>query len=211
MRGRAWLSAFVLLFLAGCGDKTIALTYAPGPPAPPLTGARAVTVFAFRDARGDEGDGHPNRVGGIYGGYGNQLSKVWTGRPWMPTLVNALVTGFQSRGVPAEAAADREFSAVAPAVTGCALGGELRNFSTEARYTNSAHISAIVRLWEADGTLAVEKEVSQRVRSEYGGGGVLTSVDDLQRIMNDALSQFVQRIVTDPDITARLIGGKRPE
>jgi hypothetical protein len=49
------------------------------------------------------------------------------------------------------------------------------------------------------------------VRSEYGGGGVFTSVDDLQRIMNIALSQFVQRVVTDPDIAARLTDAKRPE
>ena len=61
MRGRAWLFAVALLFLAGCGDKTIALTYTPGPPASPLTGTRAVTVFAFRDARGEEGDGSPYR------------------------------------------------------------------------------------------------------------------------------------------------------
>jgi predicted RecB family endonuclease len=94
---------------------------------------------------------------------------------------------------------------------GYALGGDLKNFSTEARYTNSAHISAIVRLYESNGTIAVEKEISQRVRSQYGGGGVLTSVDDLQRIMNDALSQFVQRVVTDADIAARLVGDKRPE
>jgi len=141
MRGRAWLLAFALLFLAGCGDKTIALTYAPAPPALPLTGTRAITVFAFRDARGEEGDGSPYR-------------------------------------------------------------GDLKNFSTEARYTNSAHISAIVRLYESNGTITVEKEISQRV---------LTSVDDLQRIMNDALSQFVQRVVTDPDIAARLVGDKRPE
>jgi uncharacterized lipoprotein YmbA len=186
MRGRAWLFAVALLFLAGCGDKTIALTYTPGSPAPPLTGARAVTVFAFRDARGDEGDGNPYRVGGIYGGYGNRLSKVWS----------------SSQGVAAQAAADREFQPGDPTVTGYALGGDLKNFSTEARYTNSAHISGIVRLYESNGTIAVEKEISQRV---------LTSVDDLQRIMNDALSQFVQRVVTDADIAARLVGDKRPE
>ena len=29
--------------------------------------------------------------------------------------------------------------------------------------------------------------VSHRSRSEYGGGGVRTSIDDLQRIMNEAL------------------------
>jgi|SRR5215475_2124081 len=211
MRIRVWLSVFVLLLFAGCGDKVIALAYAPGAPAPPLPGTAATTVFAFRDARGDEGEGHPNRVGGIYGGYGNSLAKVWTGRPWMPILVNALVAGFESRGVPAQAASDREFSAGDPAVTGYALGGELKNFSTEARYTNSAHISAIVRLWQADGTLAVEKEISQRVLSQFGGGGVFTSVEDLERIMNEALNKFVQRVITDPDIAGRLSAGKRPE
>jgi predicted RecB family endonuclease len=42
-------------------------------------------------------------------------------------------------------------------------------------------------------------------------GGVFTSVDDLQRIMNMALTQFVQRVVTDPDIAARLTDAKRTE
>src|SRR5258705_6153475 len=125
MRGRAWLSAFALLFLAGCGDKTIALTYTPVPPAPPLTGARAVTIFAFRDARGDEGDGNPYRVGGIYGGDGNRLSKVWSSGPWMPTLVGALVSGFQSQGVPAQAAADRELEPGDASLTEEALGRDL--------------------------------------------------------------------------------------
>jgi hypothetical protein len=69
----------------------------------------------------------------------------------------------------------------------------------------------LARLYRDDGTIAAQKEISERVRSEYGGGGVLTSVDDLQRIMNMALSQFVQRVVTDPDIAARLTDAKRPE
>ncbi|HKQ64354.1 MAG TPA: hypothetical protein VJZ73_05075 [Methylomirabilota bacterium] len=65
--------------------------------------------------------------------------------------------------------------------------------------------TAIPIAWaRSDGTIAAQKEISERVRSEYGGGGVLTSVDDLQRIMNLALSQFVQRVVTDPDIAAWL-------
>ena len=69
----------------------------------------------------------------------------------------------------------------------------------------------MARLYRDDGTIAAQNEISERVRSEYGGGGVLTSVDDLQRIMNMALTQFVQRVVTDPDIAARLTDAKRPE
>jgi predicted small lipoprotein YifL len=207
--GRAALAVLVLLSLAGCGDKTIALRYAPPAAASAVATAPAVTVFAFRDARGSEGDNDPYRVGGIYGGYGNRLSKVSATAPLMTTLVQALAAGFQARGVPAQAAADRQFHPGNPGVTGYALGGELKNFSTEARFTNSAHISAIVRLYQADGTVAAQKEISQRVQSQYGGAGMFTPVDDLERIMNDALAKFVERIATDPDLAGRLTGAPR--
>jgi hypothetical protein len=93
---------------------------------------------------------------------------------------------------------DCEARAGDSSVSGYMLGGELKDFSTEARFTNSAHISALIRLYTPNGTVAVEKEISHRVQSQYGGGGVLTSIDELQRIMNEALAQFVQRVVTDP-------------
>src|SRR5258705_5836373 len=202
------LVALALLILAGCADKRIALTYVPDAAAPKMADAQAVTVFAFIDARGDEGDGNPYRVGGVYGGYGNRLSMVMADAPFMPALVNALAAGFRARGVQAQAVADRGFRAGDPAVTGYALGSQLRNFSTEARFTNSAHISAIVWLYTPDGNVAAVKEISQRIQSQYGGGGVFTSIDDLQRIMNEALAQFVQRVVTDPEITAKLTGAR---
>jgi ABC-type uncharacterized transport system auxiliary subunit len=205
MRHRLVLMTLTLLVLAGCGDKRILLNYVPDAAASkPAEDAPAVMVFAFRDARGDESDGNPYRVGGVYGGYGNRLSTVLAEKPVVPILVDALAAGFRARGVPAQAVADREFRAGDPSVTGYALGGELRNFSTEARFTNSAHISALVRLYAPNGTVAAEKEISHRIQSEYGGGGVRTSSDDLQRIMNEVLAQFGQRVVTDPDITARL-------
>ena len=204
MRQRLVLVTLALLVLAGCGDKRIALNYVPdAAAAKPAADAPAVTIFAFRDARGDEADGDPYRVGGVYGGYGNRLSKVLADKPLMPTLVDALAAGFRTQGVPAQAAADREFRPGDSSVTGYALGGELRNFSTEARFTNSAHISAFVRLYAPNGTVAVEKRISERVQSGLGGG-ILTPIDDLQKIINEALAQFVQRVVTDPDITARL-------
>jgi hypothetical protein len=206
MRHRLVLLTLALLVLAGCVDdrRMIVLNYVPDAAAlRPAEDAPAVTVFAFRDARGDESDGNPHRVGGVYTGDGFRISKVLAEKPVMPTLVNALAAGFRARGVPAQAVAEREFLAGDSSVTGYALGGDLRNFSTEARFTNSAHISALVRLYAPDGTVAAEKVISHRIRSEAGGEFV-RSIDDLQRIMNEALAQFVQRVVTDPDITARL-------
>jgi hypothetical protein len=54
-------------------------------------------------------------------------------------------------------------------------------------------IGALVRLYAPNGTVAAEKEISHRSRTGYGGG----------------VAQFVQRVVTDPDITARLKGTPR--
>jgi len=89
-----------------------------------------------------------------------------------------------------------------------ALSGDLTNFSTEARYTNSAHISAIVRLYDSSGAVLVEKPVSAQVRSGMGVG-VATANDDLEYILNEALARFVMRVVTDGDIARKISAGPR--
>jgi hypothetical protein len=128
--------------------------------------------------------------------------------PLMLTLLNALADGFKARGVPVTVIV-APFSPGSAPSQGTILTGDLKNFSTEARFTNSAHISGIVRLYGPAGALLVEKEVSERVRSDQGGGaGVFTDVSDLQRIMNEALAKFVERVVTDPEIDSRL--GRSP-
>ncbi len=192
--------------LAGCADKRITLTYAaPAVVAPPTGQAQPLTIYAFNDRRGEEGDDDSMRVGGIYGGYGNRLSKVMADAPWMQTLVNALAEAFKARGIPATVVP----TPLAPGTArsqNLALSGDLKNFSTEARFTNSAHISGTVRLYAPDGAVLVEKELSERLRSDEGGGaGVFTDVKDLQRILNAVLAKFVERVSTDPEFTARLI------
>jgi len=198
----------VAITTVGCADKRETLSYQPSPNLAPIGQPQPLTIRGFNDRRGDESDGDPTRVGGIYGGYGNRPSKVMADSPLILTLLNALADGFKARGVPVTVM-------VAPFAPGSALSrgpiltGDLKNFSTEARFTNSAHISAIVRLYGPAGALLVEKEVSERVRSDQGGGaGVFTDVGDLQRIMNEALAKFVERVVTDPEIAPRL--GRAP-
>src|SRR5262245_43574080 len=58
----------VLGFAACVSDQTVTLRYEPVPGLQRLPGAQAVTVFRFADRRGDEGERHSQRVGGIYGG-----------------------------------------------------------------------------------------------------------------------------------------------
>ena len=118
-----------------------------------MAAGQALTVFRFHDARGTEGDtGDARRVGGVYGGYGNRLAKVVTGTPGHEALTRAMTEGFRARGIEAVGIADREINPAAPAVqTPLALGGEIRNFSTESRWTQSAHVSGILRLYDLAG------------------------------------------------------------
>lgn len=190
----------VLLTVAGCADRMVKLQYTVDQRIERLDGARQLTVFRFADRRGSEGDGDEYRVGGFYGGYGNRVAKVMTDMPWPRTLTEALAAGFKARGVEAFPLADREFSPGVTFATPLALGGEIRNFSTEARFTNAAHISGIVRLYDHQGRTLVDKPLSAR---EQGGLGGLT-VEPLEELLNRALVNFIRQVITDPDVNVAL-------
>jgi len=204
---RPWGSRLILaLSLAGtvaCADKSTTLRYAPDFSAPPLTSASPVTVFPFADLRGDEGEANPYRVGGVYGGYGNRVSKVMSSSPWQQALVRALTAGLKARGIDVTAVEDRVWGIGVSMTTPLALTGEIRNFSVESRWTTTAHISGVVRLVDAEGKVLVEKAVSEREVPGMGHG-VFKTEGGLEEAMNDALAGFVAKIATDPDITVRL-------
>ena len=200
-RTRACLTVCIALLLVGCADRMVTLRYHPDSRIQPVAGARQLTVFKFADRRGTEGDeGDPFRVGGIYGGYGNRLAKVMTGTPFQRTLNEALVAGFKARGVDATGTPDRELAFGVLFETPLALGGELRNFSTESRWSKSAHISGILRLYDRRGAVLVEKRVSAR---DQGGLGSF-SAEPLEELMNEALREFVRMVVMDPDLAAQI-------
>jgi hypothetical protein len=93
------LLTLTLLAAVGCGDKVVRLSYLPPPPTPVLQ--PKLVIVGFEDQRGSEGDGNQYRVGGIYGGYGNRLAKVYLNEPWPPKLLSALVAEFRAAGVDA--------------------------------------------------------------------------------------------------------------
>lgn len=194
----------------GCADRVIQLSYQPDTRVEPVAGGQALTVFRFSDARGTEGDkGDLLRVGGVYGGYGNRLAKVVTETPWPQTLARAVTDGFKAQGVEAVVIEDREISPGALGIqTPLALGGEIRNFSTESRWTKSAHVSGVLRLYDRDGRLLLERPISARATENELGTGVFAGAEPLELLMNQALSEFGRRVVTDPEITQRLAAAR---
>jgi hypothetical protein len=184
--------------LTACADKQVTVRYQPDPTLERLTAPNALTIFNFSDQRGSEGDHDIFRVGGVYVGFWTRLVKVMTDTPWPRTLSRALADGFTARGVPVPIAYP-VFPPGPTFPTPFALAGEIRNFSTEFRFGTSAHISGDVRLYDRQGSILVEKRISERQTwdLEMGAG---TSEDALQATLNRALAGFVSRIVTDPDI-----------
>ena len=148
---------------SGLTDRTVNLQYAPDPGIERLTGAQALTVFRFADRRGDERDGDLLRVGGFYDTWGNRVAKIFATTQWPEALVQDLTATFTLRGVETVATADHEYvPGTSPVSTPLALGGEIRNFSIESGRTIQAHVSGIIRLYNQQGTLLLEKRIAAR-------------------------------------------------
>jgi hypothetical protein len=205
----AALTAIAIAIGACVTDQTVQLRYFPDPRIEQLSGAQPVTLFRFADRRGDEGDGDPRRVGGIYDGYGSRLAKVLSASPWPASLAESLVAGFAERGVPAVAVSDREFVPGATAVsTPFALAGDIHNFSTETRWTLQAHVSGIVRLYDDQGKLLLTKTISARMPRDSAGDSPEKGVSGYQAFLNQAVRQFVRAVVTDPELSQRLVAAR---
>jgi hypothetical protein len=185
------------MLLTGCADKTIRLTYTP--PAPSQSLAPRLVIGPFQDVRGNEGDhGDVHRVGGVYGGYGNRLAKVMIASPWPPTLASALAAEFRAQGVDAVAVAAESSPAPPDAYR---LGGDVRNFSTEARWGREAHIGVTMRLVSPDGRQLVEKRVDVR---ESGYSLNNFNADILEELLNRAFAKFVRDVAADAEIRGAL-------
>lgn len=201
-RATETLSVIVLLAaltLSGCADRLVTLRY-NNPPAPATAFRTQLAIVQFRDGRGNEGDhGDPLRVGGIYGGYGNRNAKVMSTRPWPPIFHEALIAEFRAVGIDARLV-DRALIDE----KGAMLTGEVRNFSTESRWSKRAHISAVVQLRSADGRTVVNKEIKA---TESGGIGSFEG-EPLEELLNRVLAAFVRKVATDADIQAALHGSR---
>jgi hypothetical protein len=92
------------------------------------------------------------------------------------------------------------------------LAGEIRNFSTEGRNMFvpilAAHVSGIIRVYDQQGGRLLEKRVS--ARSRPGGEAVPASqlLSLYEKILNEAVQQFVRQVVTDPDLAQRLVAAQ---
>lgn len=193
--------------LAGCADLKVNLQYTPDAKIESRTTGGPLTVFRFTDARGSEGDkGDLYRVGGVYNGYGMRLAKILSPTPWPDALVRDLGAAFAQRGVQTVLVEDRAYEKGGPVTTPLILTGEIHNFSTENRWAGYlAHVSGIVRLYDQSGAMLSEKPVSARLRPTDDESKTVTGQQLLEQMLNRAVAEFVRQVVTDPELTQRLV------
>ncbi len=197
----------VATLLVGGADLKLNLHYAPYGQLEPLTGGVPVTVFRFADARGNEGDkGDVYRVGGVYNGYGMRLAKILSPTPWPELLVRDLGAALTQRGVQPTLVTDRTYDKGATVGTPLVLTGEIRNFSTENRWAGYlAHVSGVVRLYDQSGALLSERPISARLRPTDEEFKTITGQQLLEQMLNRAVAEFVHQVVTDPELSQRLV------
>jgi hypothetical protein len=202
--------ALILSLLTGCADLKLNLHYSPDAKIEGITAGGGVTVFRFADARGSEGDkADVYRVGGVYNGYGMRLAKIMTATPWPEALVRDLGAGFTQRGVQTVLVEDRMYEKGSAVTTPLVLAGEIRNFSAENRWVGYlAHVSGIVRLYDQSGTMLFEKPVSARLRPTDDELQAVAGQELLERMLNRAVAEFVRQVVTDADLTQRVVAAR---
>jgi hypothetical protein len=124
-------------------------------------------------------------------------------------LARDLGAGFTQRGVQAVVVEERMYAPGSAVTTPLVLTGEIRNFSTENRWAGYlAHVSGVVRLYDQSGTKLVEKPVSARLRPNEEEVQLTDGRLLLERLLTRAVSEFVRQVVTDPDLTQRLVAAR---
>jgi hypothetical protein len=207
----ARVALFLLaMLLVGCADLKVNLHYAPDPKIEALPTGVPVTVFRFVDARGGEGDkGDVYRVGGVYNGYGMRLARVLSPTPWPEQLVQDLGAALTQRGIQPTVVAERTYDKGTTAATPLVLTGEIRNFSTENRWAGYlAHVSGIVRLYDRSGALLAERPIAARLRPTDEEFKTFTGQQLLEQMLNRAVAEFISQVVTDPELSQRLVAAR---
>lgn len=120
-----------------------------------------------------------------------------------------LGAAFTERGVKTVLVEDRLYEKGDAVTTPLVLTGEIRNFSTENRWAGFlAHVSGIVRVYDQTGTQLSEKAVSARLRPTDEEFKTASGQALLERMLNRAVAEFVRQVVTDQELTQRLLAGR---
>lgn len=196
-----WVVTLALVGLGGCGPKTLSVRYTASG-ITPLPQLLPVAVYQLVDKRGED---EPTRIGGVYGGYRNLLNRLYGDEPAAVTVTRALADGLKARGFPVIDMTTARFDPAATrAQVRVVVSGEVREFWTEAFYTNQAKCSMLLQLYEtATGRKLWEKEYAEKFSGGLSGG-VFASSDDLRDNLARLLSKVVERAVNDPDLVAQV-------
>ncbi len=200
----AWL-VVMALWLSACADRTVTLKYAADPRIERLSGAEAVTIFRFADARGRGGGAaDPLLVGGIYGASGNRLARVMSRSPWPDVLAEDLKAALSQRGVEVVAVPDRVYVPGTAVATPLVLSGEIQTLAAEARWGLAAQVSGVVRLYSSEGLLLFEKTFSAQAHGDEQGRPWFQFGYPLEPLLNAAVARWVRAVVMDPEVTRGL-------
>ncbi|HWX48326.1 MAG TPA: hypothetical protein VNZ61_09750 [Roseomonas sp.] len=196
MRRRATL--LLCLGLAACGTTQASLPYTPASPPVAQPMARPVVAITQVTDRREDGREDPNWIGTIRGGFGNPIKRLEAPVPVAEVVRQAFADALQARGLLAPNAEWARYGLEVDILTLHADQVVRREATVEFRIT--------LRPVNGSAPVLVEQERANRV----GGSaitlsaGVFGSVDDLRLIVQQTMSEAIDRLLDKPNFTAAL-------
>jgi hypothetical protein len=207
MRRLAFLAATLLSMGSGCSSThQVALTYrTPANLAPPA----GSPIFAVAEVV-DQRQKGPNELGGVRSGFGNLLKRIQTSEPVADLVSRALQGALREHGLLADGdEAPRILLRTSITRLDC------NSFSYSAPGTGQqvgnreAHAHLDVEALDADTKSLLWKETYAADIFEPAGAAIFEDVDTLRGLVERAMSQAVDRAVTDSQVRSQASAGSR--
>jgi hypothetical protein len=179
------------VFEAGCSTHTLQLRYEPTMEVvPQTTETPRVAVGSFRDDRGEES----TWFGAIRGGFGNPLKKLHANQPIVSVVTQAMSDALQARQMLASSDG-----------ASLRIDGSIARLDCNYYWNRDAHAHLLLNLVDVTSNAILFSQTYKTDNTEGGvGAGIFGDVDHLATFAQKALSETIDKALSDPALLASL-------
>ena len=188
-----WLCFVVpVVGLSACSNTTSDMRYTA-----PATVARAATPTVSGVTAIDQRKEEAHRLATIMGGFGNPLKTLDLAKPVKDEVADAFVDGLRARGLLAERAPYR-------------IELLIRKYDADMLMGSTGRIDLDLSVIDTGSQQVIYKDSAQNERSDFHffATGVFASMDELQKLAQEALDVTVDQMLDKPGFRAAI--EKRP-
>ncbi|MFC3126484.1 hypothetical protein ACFOD4_15580 [Pseudoroseomonas globiformis] len=192
---RRFLALGLLLGLAACGTTEASLPYSPATPPVAQPGAASVVVMGTVVDEREDGREDPRWIGTVRGGFGNPIKRLDAPEPVSEVVRKAFADALRARGLLAAGTSSR-----------FRLDVRILDLQANQLARREGVASFRISLVNAAGrtVLSDQAEARRMTGSFFSAAGVFGSVDELQMVAQQAMSEAIDKLLDRPAFAAAL-------